>query len=85
MDKEKRQLARKLIAPAVQVEIDGAGRVNIPQQSREKAGLEVKSEALLLGTGYTIEVWNPETFYVEDEKCEESVSDLAQKIYEEER
>ena len=39
----------------------------------------------MMGTGYAVEIWNPEVFAKEDEDCTESVSDLAQKIYEEEK
>ena len=35
MDKEKRKLVRKIISPAVYLDIDSAGRINVPQRSRE--------------------------------------------------
>ena len=85
MDKEKRQLMRKIISPAQYLDVDGAGRINIPQSQRDGVGIANKSECLLMGTGYAVEIWNPETFDKEDEECTESVSDLAQKIYEEEK
>ena len=65
--------------------MDSAGRINIPQSQRESVGISNKSECLLMGTGYAVEIWNPEVFAKEDEDCTESVSDLAQKIYEEEK
>lgn len=85
MDKETRQLVRKLISPALYVDVDTAGRINIPAVVREKVGLPNKSEALMVGTGFAMEIWNPQLFEEEDEKCEESISDLAQKIFGEER
>ena len=85
MDKEKRQLMRKIISPAQYLDVDSAGRINIPQSQRESVGISNKSECLLMGTGYAVEIWNPEVFAKEDEDCTESVSDLAQKIYEEEK
>lgn len=85
MDKEKRQLMRKLISPSQYLDIDSSGRINIPQRSRESASIEARSEALLVGTGYAVEIWNPAVFDEEDEKCSESVSDLAQKLYGEEK
>ena len=83
MDREKRQLVRKLISPAQYVDIDSAGRISIPQRSRELADLAPKSEALLVGTGYAVEIWNSEKYTQEEENCEGSISDLAQKIYDE--
>ena len=83
MDREKRQLVRKLISPAQYVDIDSAGRISIPQRSRELADLAPKSEALLVGTGYAVEIWNSEKYAQEEENCEGSISDLAQKIYDE--
>ena len=78
LDKKKRNLIRKLIAPAIYVDIDGSGRINIPPQIREKYSLPNKSDALLLGAGYTIELWNPSVFADSDDG--ESISDLAQSL-----
>lgn len=83
MDKEKRMLVRRLISPAQYVDIDSAGRVSIPLRTRESVNLTPKSEALLVGTGYAVEIWNS-AVYEEEEKSEDvSISELAQKIYEE--
>ena len=85
MDKEKRQLVRKLISPAQYVEIDSAGRIGIPQRSRTLASLPAKSSALLVGTGYAVEIWNPEKYDEVESGDDVSISDLAQKIYDGER
>ena len=81
LDKKNRILIRKLISPAVYVDIDGSGRINIPAQIRDKYSLPNKSEALLVGTGYTVELWNPDVFASSDNG--ESISDLAQQLFEE--
>ncbi len=83
MDKEKRQLVRKLISPAQYVDIDSAGRISIPPRSRELLSLGPKSGAMLVGTGYALEIWNSATYREEEEKDDQSISDLAQKIYDE--
>lgn len=83
MDKETRILVRKLIAPALYVDIDSAGRINIPLEMREKVNLPNKSDALVMGTGYAVEIWNPEEFEKTESENEESISDLAQSIYNE--
>ena len=81
MDREKRQLVRKLISPAQYVDVDSAGRISIPQRARTSLNLLPKSEALLVGTGYAVEIWNSETYEEEMEKEDVSISELAQKIY----
>ena len=81
LDKKNRIFIRKLISPAVYVDIDGSGRINIPAQIRDKYSLPNKSEALLVGTGYTVELWNPDVFASSDNG--ESISDLAQQLFEE--
>ena len=81
MDREKRQLVRKLISPAQYVDVDSAGRISIPQRARTSLNLLPKTEALLVGTGYAVEIWNSETYEEEMEKEDVSISELAQKIY----
>ena len=81
LDKKKRNLIRKLISPAQYVDIDSSGRINIPLKDREKYSLPNKGEALLVGTGYAVEIWNPEVYqgFLDDEP----IADLAQSLYEE--
>ena len=81
LDKKKRILIRKLISPAQYVDIDSSGRINIPLKDREKYSLPNKGEALLVGTGFAVEIWNPEVYqgFLDDEP----IADLAQSLYEE--
>ena len=81
LDQKKRSLIRKLISPAQYVDIDSSGRINIPLKDREKYSLPNKGEALLVGTGYAVEIWNPEVYqgFLDDEP----IADLAQSLYEE--
>ena len=81
LDKKKRSLIRKLISPAQYVDIDSSGRINIPLKDREKYSLPNKGEALLVGTGYAVEIWNPDVYqgFLDDEP----IADLAQSLYEE--
>ena len=81
LDKKKRILIRKLISPAQYVDIDSSGRINIPLKDRERYSLPNKGEALLIGTGYAVEIWNPEVF--DSFSDDESIADLVQGIYEE--
>ena len=55
-----RQLKRLIFATADYVELDGAGRIRIPQFLRDVAGLE--SDAIVIGVGDYFEIWSPEAW-----------------------
>lgn len=50
-----RQLQRKLIGSAAMVEVDGSGRISIPQSMRQTLGIEKKT--ILLGMDDRFELW----------------------------
>lgn len=56
-DPNARLLQRQLFAGAFETELDGQGRVLVPQGLREFAGLE--TEALVLGSRDHAEIWAP--------------------------
>lgn len=51
-----RSLQRRLVGSASQIELDGNGRVLLPQTHRHVAGLEKR--IVLMGMGQRFEVWN---------------------------
>jgi MraZ protein len=55
-----RLIQRRIVAPAQEVEVDKAGRINVPASLREHAGL--KKEAVILGIKKYIEIWDEETY-----------------------
>ncbi|MFO7918012.1 MAG: division/cell wall cluster transcriptional repressor MraZ [Anaerolineae bacterium] len=55
-DPKARLIRRHIIAPAVEIEIDKAGRINIPPALREAAGLT--KECVILGIENYIEIWD---------------------------
>ncbi len=55
-----RRLQRLLIGHATEVELDGQGRILIPQPLREYAGLQ--KSLMLVGQGKKFEIWD-ETFW----------------------
>jgi len=57
-DKKSQWFRRSIIARSAEIEIDKAGRINIPLSLREPVGLPNKQEAMLLGTNKVIEIWN---------------------------
>ena len=56
-DPTARLLRRIILGNASQLEVDKAGRILLPQNLREFAGLD--SEAILVGQGDYFEIWTP--------------------------
>jgi MraZ protein len=50
-----------LIGEARQLQLDDTGRIVLPQDLREMAGLEGET-ALFVGLGKTFQIWNPEAY-----------------------
>ena len=56
-DPDARQLKRLIYATADRVEVDGSGRIRIPQFLREVANLD--GDAVIVGAGDYFEIWSP--------------------------
>ena len=56
LDNKARAIDMMIIAPAREVELDKTGRLSIPQVLREFAGLEAKTECVILGSMSKIEI-----------------------------
>ncbi len=56
----KRRIAIWYLGFAADVTVDSQGRINIPQKLLEKAKIE--KEALIIGMGSHVEIWNPALF-----------------------
>ena len=80
-DPEQRKLKRTFFRGIAQVELDNANRINIPKQMLAHAHIE--KEALLIGTGNYIEMWNPEVFDQHMISDDGEYSALAQKFLDE--
>lgn len=76
-DGRVRKLKRFLIGKGMEMECDKQGRILIPAHLRELAVL--KKDAVIVGTGATIEIWNPELLRT-DENGEESIAELANSL-----
>lgn len=61
-DSKLRLLQRGMIAPAQLCEFDKVGRINIPMSLRKSVNLLEKEEAVLLGTGTYLELWNKDEY-----------------------
>ncbi|OHD11416.1 MAG: division/cell wall cluster transcriptional repressor MraZ [Spirochaetes bacterium GWD1_27_9] len=77
-NKDTRWLYRRFISPAVEVEIDKNGRIAIPQNLREHAGLQ--KECVFLGMNTVIELWDVQSFKAEEEKASESGFDIFEEL-----
>ena len=62
-------MATTVLGCAVQLPLDGDGRIILPESLIKKAGLDDK--AIFIGKGPTFEIWNPERFakYLEKAKA----------------
>lgn len=58
--KDMRDLCRALFAPAVECVVDKQGRITIPLEHRQHAGLHNCKEAVILGLSTRIEIWSKE-------------------------
>jgi len=57
-DANLRLLQRRIIAPAMEVDIDKSGRLLIPPSLRDGVGLTMKEESVLLGISSYLELWS---------------------------
>ena len=69
-DTKGQSIRRKLYSMAAACEIDKQGRILIPAQLRELAGLS--KDATLIGVGERVEIWKPETLAAYNASCEEN-------------
>ncbi len=73
INKEARQFARFFLAGAAQVEVDKQGRILLPANLREFAGLD--KDVVLVGVGSRIEIWSKEKY--EDAGEDVDMDDIA--------
>ena len=57
---EHRRFQRSFFRGNMDVELDSAGRINIPKRLMDFAGLE--KEVVLVGMGNRLEIWNPDRY-----------------------
>jgi MraZ protein len=58
LDDDQRELSRFLMAGAFEQELDRQGRVLLPPELREHAGIEGKAK--VVGAGEYLEIWDPQ-------------------------
>lgn len=77
-DPRKRQLRRFFTSGAVETELDSAGRVSLPANLREYAGLT--KEIAVTGNGNRIEIWDADAWAAYNGQTAERIEDLAQGL-----
>jgi len=75
-DKNARNFVRFFLAGATECEIDKQGRFLIPSNLRESAKLE--KEAVIIGVGTRLEIWNKEVWASKDEEI--SADEIAENM-----
>lgn len=76
--KDSRAFARLILSGAVEIEVDGQGRVLIPEYLRKYAGLEKR--IVIAGVHTRIELW-AETVWEEYKKqSEENAQEIAERL-----
>ncbi len=73
INKEARKFARFFLAGAAQVEVDKQGRILLPANLRDFAGLE--KDVVLVGVGSRIEIWSRENW--ENMDADSNMDDIA--------
>ena len=74
----RRGLARLFLAGSAEAEVDGSGRVLIPDYLRDYAGL--RKEVIVAGVGKRLEIWDAETWSVYKKDIEKNGDQIAEKL-----
>ena len=61
-EKSSRQLRRAIFSGAIDVKIDSAGRVQIPENLRVYSGIDINEDVTVTGSGPVVEVWSTKSW-----------------------
>ena len=75
---DTRGMSRFLLAGAIETEVDGAGRILIPEYLKEFADL--KSRVVLAGVSDRVEIWNEKTWEEYKRRIEKGADQMAQTL-----
>jgi len=59
---ERRMLETLFNGQSLATTIDSTGRIVLPQKLRDKIGIPLGSDAYMIATGDTFQIWKPETY-----------------------
>ncbi len=77
---KRRRLSRALFATAFDLSLDGQGRISLPQQLRQYAGIE--EEAVVIGANTYLEVWNKDRWEAEKEASQGEIWQIIEGLEE---
>lgn len=75
---DTRGMSRFLLSGAVETEVDGAGRILIPEYLKEFA--ELRSRVVLAGVSDRVEIWNEKTWEEYKRRIEKGADQMAQTL-----
>lgn len=75
---DMRSFNRYMFGGAVEVEVDGMGRVLVPDFLRERANL--KTKVVLIGVQNRLEIWNEKSWVDYKRQVEKQADSLAEKL-----
>ena len=75
---DKRKFNRFILGGAVEAEVDGMGRVLVPEFLKEYAGL--KGKAIVAGVYDRVEIWNEKAWSDYKKNTEKDITVLAEKL-----
>ena len=75
---DTRGLSRFILAGAIETEVDGAGRILLPDYLKDFADL--KSRVVLAGVGEKVEIWNEKTWEEYKRRIERGADQMAQTL-----
>ncbi|MFD2829825.1 division/cell wall cluster transcriptional repressor MraZ [Corticicoccus populi] len=76
--RDARKFMRMFFSGAVTVDVDKQGRINIPQNLCQYAGLD--KECTVIGVSSRIEIWNTEEWNTFYQDSEENFEDIAEDL-----
>ena len=76
--RRNRNFVRALLGAAADQQMDGQGRIQLPQNLREYAGLG--KDVAVVGVGDRIEVWQPETWRELGEEADDLYSEIDEAL-----
>ena len=76
---EARELRRFLFANAMEVELDGAGRIQLPARFMEQVGIASR-DVIVAGAGECLELWDRSTWETYDADLTQRAPDLTASL-----
>jgi MraZ protein len=76
--RDRRSFSRFMLAGAVEAELDGLGRILIPDFLKDFANLQAK--VVLAGVEQRVEIWNEDVWQEYKRKIEQDADGLAEKL-----